>query len=88
MARRSVRPLTMSIPRHVSQVGFADLTFGSVPQVPRCLSPAHIPPMTHLQLDGLGSALADRYTIVRELGRGGMATVYLAGDAKHTARSP
>jgi hypothetical protein len=31
----------------------------------------------------LQTALADRYTIERELGRGGMATVYLAQDLKH-----
>ncbi|PYO62580.1 MAG: hypothetical protein DMD28_05765 [Gemmatimonadetes bacterium] len=31
----------------------------------------------------LRAALADRYTIERELGRGGMATVYLAGDVKN-----
>ncbi len=31
----------------------------------------------------LTSALADRYTIERELGAGGMATVYLAHDIKH-----
>ncbi len=34
-------------------------------------------------LDRLTVALADRYTVVRELGRGGMATVYLAEDVKH-----
>jgi serine/threonine-protein kinase len=31
----------------------------------------------------LKAALADRYTIQRELGHGGMATVYLAQDLKH-----
>jgi hypothetical protein len=31
----------------------------------------------------LSAALADRYTIERELGAGGMATVYLAHDLKH-----
>jgi Tol biopolymer transport system component len=31
----------------------------------------------------LKTALADRYAIERELGRGGMATVYLARDMKH-----
>ena len=31
----------------------------------------------------LATALADRYTLERELGQGGMATVYLARDLKH-----
>jgi serine/threonine protein kinase/tetratricopeptide (TPR) repeat protein len=35
------------------------------------------------QLDRLKEALADRYSIERELGSGGMATVYLAEDLKH-----
>jgi serine/threonine-protein kinase len=34
-------------------------------------------------LDRLKAALADRYQIERELGSGGMATVYLAHDVKH-----
>ncbi len=33
--------------------------------------------------DRLGEALAGRYTIEREVGAGGMATVYLATDVKH-----
>ena len=33
--------------------------------------------------DRLRSALADRYMLERELGRGGMATVYLAHDVQH-----
>jgi serine/threonine protein kinase len=31
----------------------------------------------------LTAALAERYTVERELGEGGMATVYLAEDLKH-----
>ena len=34
-------------------------------------------------LDRLKSALSDRYVIEREIGSGGMATVYLAHDVKH-----
>ncbi len=36
--------------------------------------------------DRLRTALADRYRIERELGQGGMATVYLAQDLKHDRR--
>ena len=38
--------------------------------------PSNIPPL-------LAAALADRYRLLRELGMGGMATVYLAEDLKH-----
>ena len=31
----------------------------------------------------LAKALSDRYVVERELGTGGMATVYLARDLKH-----
>src|SRR5215213_11622698 len=34
-------------------------------------------------LERLHTALADRYRVERELGAGGMATVYLAHDIKH-----
>ncbi|MGH2608891.1 MAG: serine/threonine-protein kinase, partial [Tepidiformaceae bacterium] len=35
------------------------------------------------RIERLTAALAARYAIQRELGRGGMATVYLADDLKH-----
>jgi eukaryotic-like serine/threonine-protein kinase len=38
-------------------------------------------PMTQLQ--NLAAALENRYRVVREVGRGGMATVYIAEDLKH-----
>jgi eukaryotic-like serine/threonine-protein kinase len=34
----------------------------------------------------LAAGLADRYTLEREIGAGGMATVYLAHDLKHHRR--
>jgi len=36
-----------------------------------------------LSREQLRNALSDSYTVDRELGRGGMATVYLAQDLKH-----
>jgi serine/threonine-protein kinase len=39
--------------------------------------------MSEPLLGHVGTALADRYRIERELGAGGMATVYLAEDLKH-----
>jgi serine/threonine protein kinase/tetratricopeptide (TPR) repeat protein len=42
--------------------------------------------MSSEQLARLGTALAGRYAVERELGRGGMATVYLADDLKHSRK--
>jgi serine/threonine-protein kinase len=39
--------------------------------------------VTESTASALADALRDRYTLERELGRGGMATVYLAHDLKH-----
>ncbi|HEY2067309.1 MAG TPA: serine/threonine-protein kinase, partial [Gemmatimonadaceae bacterium] len=37
-----------------------------------------------MQLEELNVALPDRYRVVREIGRGGMAIVYLAADVPHS----
>ena len=56
------------------------------------ISPVSAPPTTDRppqMLEApprLADALADRYRIERELGAGGMATVYLAYDLKHDRR--
>ena len=42
-----------------------------------------LPPLAPAGPDGLERALGDTYRIVREIGAGGMATVYLARDLKH-----
>src|SRR5215470_5444844 len=36
--------------------------------------------------EALKAALADRYTLERELGAGGMATVFLAHDSRHSRK--
>jgi serine/threonine protein kinase len=45
-------------------------------------NPSREPPLPADWLSSLVTALADRFTFVRELGQGGMATVYLAEDRK------
>ena len=44
--------------------------------------------MAEEQLDRLKAALADRYTVQRELGSGGMATVYLAEGLRRERTVP
>lgn len=42
--------------------------------------------MTSTSTPRLAAAIADRYVLERELGVGGMATVYLAVDVRHSRR--
>ncbi len=39
-----------------------------------------------MNIDKLSAAIADRYRVEREIGAGGMATVYLADDLKHNRK--
>ena len=56
------------------------------PRDPAAQQRSLTPPALPRDVAGLASALAGQYTIERELGRGGMATVYLARDVKHDRR--
>src|SRR6188768_2526009 len=49
----------------------------------RPLSLVSSPDITRTSLENLRAALIGRYLVERELGRGGMATVYLARDVQH-----
>ena len=46
-------------------------------------APLRDPPLTDRHIPGPSEVFAERYTIEREVGAGGMATVYLATDKKH-----
>src|SRR5207249_3152223 len=69
--------LLLDIHSHISRIGGI-----GKPNARSSLTPAVSCRMDTL-LDRLQEGLAGRYTIARELGRGGMATVYLAEDVKH-----
>jgi serine/threonine-protein kinase len=47
------------------------------------MSPSQVHSMPAALIDRLREALTDRYRVEREVGRGGMATVFLAEDLKH-----
>ena len=59
----------MSAQRERRDIGISDVELVSGPRVSDSLAPR--------------TTLAERYTIERELGRGGMATIYLAQDTRH-----
>ena len=60
----------------------ADISGHKGPPLDSPLRTAHILTVS-TSIERLSAALADRYRIDRELGAGGMATVYLAADLKH-----
>ncbi len=58
------------------------ISFAPMKRSPAGYTNRTLAPMIEL-ISRLSTAIADRYTIEREIGAGGMATVYLAEDLKH-----
>src|SRR4029079_16697833 len=76
--------MTQVEPRRVRGGGFGCSGLFPEREIHSSLPLGDICSASHRMLDvQLQSALDGRYTIERELGRGGMATVYLARDIKH-----
>ena len=66
--------------RGTSEVRLARFSTDRVPALATPASPQQIPSTPQMIDASLAAALQDRYVLERELGRGGMATVYLARD--------
>jgi TolB-like protein len=63
--------------------GSAAKTLANAPESPTFSARGHEAGGLVVQLEELQIALPDRYRVVREIGRGGMATVFLADDVPH-----
>src|SRR5437868_12586983 len=66
----------------LSVSGSSPLSFGTALFLARARTAMHCWAVT-LPSSRLSESLADRYTIDRQIGQGGMAAVYLARDLKH-----
>src|SRR4051812_41375847 len=85
----NVTPAAIALRRHGSQLWRRDTTAAAFALRTATVYSIRIAPEADVQaglIAQLNAVLETRYAIERELGRGGMATVYLARDLRHDRR--